>query len=454
MLSDNSQTTLVGTMTNNGNILFQGLGNNTYLFLSGNVTLAGNGTITLDNTGLDHIYALSFGDTLTIGANQTIQGSGDLGGGQTNIVNNGTLIANQSTPLTLDPGGGAVTNNGTIESVSSGALQFNGTVNSRGTVDVGSGTLTVTGNYTQTAGSFLVAGGTVQSSNDLNFQGGLVDAHGTINAAIMNNAMLRPALGGSGLNVTGNVSLLAASNLVFQLGGLTQGNQYGFLNVNGSVGLGGNLVVSFVNGFVAQNNDNFTVLSSTAPLTGIFANVASGGRLTTTDNSGSFLVIYNGSTVVLSDFVAGPRLPATFNGTANGAVVADDGQPIALNTNHARAINLDMELANERPAAPRGIRAAVSGGIPNRSSALPRPPRTADAKHTAGERKSPDRCHPSSRLHPTPRVAGRDGGHEDPRKCHRQRHARSKINQSRWSRTRNTERFPEHTRQWKRESWR
>ena len=103
---------------------------------------------------------------------------------------------------------------------------------------------------------------------------------GNINAAISNNAMLRPGLGGSGLAVAGNVSLLSASNLVFQLGGLAQGSQYGFLNVNGSVALGGNLVVSFVNAFVAANNNSFTVLSSTAPLTGAFANVASGGRLT------------------------------------------------------------------------------------------------------------------------------------------------------------------------------
>ena len=119
--------------------------------------------------------------------------------------------------------------------------------------------------------------------------GGLVDARGTINAAIMNNAMLRPALGGSGLNVTGNISLLSSSQLTFQLGGLTQGTQYGFLNVTGSVGLGGNLVASFVNSFQASNSDSFTVLSSTAALTGRFANVASGDFLAVSDGSGAFL---------------------------------------------------------------------------------------------------------------------------------------------------------------------
>ena len=128
-------------------------------------------------------------------------------------------------------------------------------------VDVGNSTLTATGTYTQTAGSFLLAGGSVQSNNALNFQGGLIDARGTISAAIMNNAMLRPALGGSGLAVTGNVSLLSSSNLVFQLGGLTQSSQYGFMNVNGTVTLGGQLVLSFVNGFqnTVTGSDTFTL---------------------------------------------------------------------------------------------------------------------------------------------------------------------------------------------------
>ena len=158
-----------------------------------------------------------------------------------------------------------------------------------------------------------MAGGTRHFVTALNFNGGLIDARGTINSAITNGANLQPALGGTGLAVTGAVSLLSTSKLTFQLGGLTQGNQYGFLNVNGTVALNGNLVVSFVNSFQAGNKDNFTVLSSTA-LSGVFANVASGTRLATTDGSGTFLVTYNGTTVVLSDFQSG-TLAAPSSGT-------------------------------------------------------------------------------------------------------------------------------------------
>ncbi|MGZ5021691.1 MAG: hypothetical protein ACXWFY_04120, partial [Chthoniobacterales bacterium] len=174
----------------------------------------------------------------------------------------------------------------------------------------------------QTAGTFRLAGGSAQSNNALVFQGGLVDAFGDINASISNNAMLRPALGGSGLHVTGNVSLLGASNLVFQLGGLTQGSQYGFMNVNGNVSLGGQLLVSFVSGFQnsVTNSNSFTVLSSTATFSGIFANIASGSRLDTTDSAGSFLVTYNGSNVVLSDYQPHVPRPALKSPLANNAV--------------------------------------------------------------------------------------------------------------------------------------
>ena len=145
--------------------------------------------------------------------------------------------------------------------------------------------------------------------------------------------MLRPDLGAAtGLRVTGNVTLLSSSNLVFQLGGLTQGTQYGYLNVTGNAALGGQLVLSFVNGFQATSNDSFTVLSSTASLTGSFANVASGARLNTTDQSGSFLVNYSGNSIVLSSFIlSGGVSPAAGEPSSADAVLPPLLPPSAAN---------------------------------------------------------------------------------------------------------------------------
>ena len=204
------------------------------------------------------------------------------------------------------------------------------------------------------------------SSTALIFNGGLVDARGTITAALTNGANLQPALGGTGLNVTGSVTLLTSSKLTFQLGGLTQGSQYGFLNANGSVALNGNLVVSFVNSFQAGNKDNFTVLSSTA-LSGAFTNVASGTRLATTDSSGTFLVTYNGTTVVLSDFQSGtPAVPSSKPAESADAVV---GPRVAGSGWKAKPKYLEGDTGNEAQKAPSAT--LTTGQTPDQSSAIP-----------------------------------------------------------------------------------
>src|SRR6185295_1704464 len=118
ILSGGGQTTLQGTLTNNGAITFDSGGLSTFLFLDGDVTLAGTGTLTLDSFGTDFIQALHFGDTFTIGSGQTIQGGGTLGDGNTNYVNNGTIIANGSIPLQIFGGSGVTfTNNGILQEV-------------------------------------------------------------------------------------------------------------------------------------------------------------------------------------------------------------------------------------------------------------------------------------------------------------------------------------------------
>ncbi len=343
-LANGSTTSLLGTLTNNGTLTFANIGNGVDLRLSGSVALAGTGLVSLADVSNNRIFANTAGDRLTIGNGETIQGAGNLGLGQTTFTNNGTIIANLTNALILQPGGstadftnnasgilradggtlqlngGVFNNSGTIAALNGGTLRFDAAVNSSGLVDVGNASLTAAGTYTQSAGTFRLAGGSVQSNNALSFQGGLVDTYGTINAAIMNNAILRPGLGGNGLNVTGNVSLLSASQLTFQLGGLTQGSQYGYLNVNGTVSLGGQLILSFVNGF--QNSvtasNTFTLLTSSNAFIGNFTNIASGTRLNTSDGTGSFLVNYNGSSLVLSNFSSANQVvTATYLGGTN-----------------------------------------------------------------------------------------------------------------------------------------
>lgn len=385
-------TTLNGTITNSGNISINSTGSFTDLTLGSNVTLNGGGTLSLFNA--DRVR----GTGILTNVNNTLQGetsnSGSLGTNEIGIVNQVDGIISANAPLltlNVDPnsssglvnqgtmqatnngilllngnGGGAFANSGVIKATG-GTLQFTGTVNSSGTVDVGADTLSITGSgsYTQTAGTFRMTGGTVTSSTALNFTAGLIDARGTINAAITNGANIQPALGGTGLSVNGNVSLLATSNLTFQLGGLTRGSEYGSLNVNGSVGLNGTLVVSFVNAFQAGNSDNFTVLSSTS-LSGAFTNVASGARLTTTDNSGSFLVTYDGTEVVLSDFLTTDH----HSSSSNNDVSTDTGSSAALPAKNAPTVLPLARTTVARTGSPRGVGKRVAARFDNTDQIL------------------------------------------------------------------------------------
>jgi hypothetical protein len=330
--------TLGGAITNNSQVL-----SHAEMSLNGDMTWSGSGTLTLAN-------GAQIDGTGTFTNASTINGAGAIGSGVIGIINaSGALIDANVSGQTLDvnpsaagglnnagtmrasnggilvlegSGGGAFSNTGTIEAITGGSLVFGGAVTSSGIVDLGSSTLNITGSYTQTAGTFRMRGGTVTSTSTLDFQGGVLDAHGTINGNISNAATLEPALGGNGLTVNGNLTLLGSSHLSFQLGGVTQGSQYSFLNVNGTVALSGNLVVSFANGFQnsVTNADSFTLLTSTSNFSGSFSNVVSGSRLLTSDSSGSFLVTYSGNTLILSDFTSGTSLVTSvvFNGAANG----------------------------------------------------------------------------------------------------------------------------------------
>ncbi|HEY3662568.1 MAG TPA: FecR domain-containing protein, partial [Chthoniobacterales bacterium] len=354
-----SITTLSGTITNDAHIVLKSTGNFADFVLNGNVTFTGTGTLSLVDADLIR------GSGIFTNAGTTIDGetsnAGSFGNNQIGIVNQADGIISANVPgltLNLDPdpinglinrgtllavnggtlllngnGGGTFINSGSIRT-GNGTLLFDGIVTSTGTVDVGPDTLSVTGSYTQNAGTFLLAGGTVTSTSVLDFVGGLVDARGTINGSITNSAKLQPALGGTGLTVNGNITLLGASQLSFQLGGLTQGSNYGHVNVNGTVAIGGQLMVSFVSGFqnVVTNSNEFTLLNaSSVGLEGSFTNVAPGGRLDTSDGFGSFQVDYDATQVVLSNFIPSGGEFLDFAGLTSTNGAGGNGRSLSLN---------------------------------------------------------------------------------------------------------------------------
>jgi len=146
-------------------------------------------------------------------------------------------------------------------------------------------------------------------SGALNFLGGNLSTR-NYNASLVNvGGTLQPGIATGDTTIAGNYTQQSGGKVHFEIGGLGMGADYDFLSVTGNAQLDGELHVSLAGGFTPSATDTFLVLDS-ANLTGFFDNAGNGGRLTTTDGAGSFLVHYGLASqfdpdqIVLTDFQA------------------------------------------------------------------------------------------------------------------------------------------------------
>jgi hypothetical protein len=197
---------------------------------------------------------------------------------------------------------------------------YNGNVVNTGTFQQNSGTLLINGSFNQTSGSYYVGSAAALQGNVV-FSGGRLGGTGTIspygNLPITTGAVLDPGNGpGQAGRLTTTTKLVLAGGGVLHadIGGTTAGVTYdqvvaaNFPSVDGGV-----LEISLINHFIPSPGDSFTILTTSdgSFLSGSFADVASGLRLFTMDDDGTFLVLYgtgaNSGQVVLTDFEATPE---------------------------------------------------------------------------------------------------------------------------------------------------
>ncbi len=171
---------LVGTITNRGQIDQNDLGSLTDIQISGDVTLAGDGTWTMSASTNNRWYGLVSGEeTLTNGSGHTVQGRGQLGVGSLRITNRGLMNANNGS-LVLDPsdagtGVAAMVNEGTLRAAGGGTLTLSGS---------GGGEFSNTGIIEALDASSVVSTGIVQQISTPTVQGGTYRAiNGTLNIA-------------------------------------------------------------------------------------------------------------------------------------------------------------------------------------------------------------------------------------------------------------------------------
>ncbi len=263
-----------------------------------------------------------FGGTAIVNNGQFIWNDG----GSLRSGNSGSFVNANGATFTDASSGGAVaitnsgitgsftfTNQGTYIKTGATETKIEIPFTNQGTILVNAGNLHFDSTFTQNAGNILLAAGAIsQFDNGLNLAAGSLSGSGTIAGNVTNSAALSPGSILGQLTIQGNLGLLATSQLIFDLGGTTQGVTYDFLSVSGTATFGGTLTLNVVNGArtTILPTDNFTLLTASS-ISGAFTNVASGTRLFTSDGVSSFLVTYGPSGLTLSGFSAIPE-PSTW----------------------------------------------------------------------------------------------------------------------------------------------
>lgn len=233
---------LDGTIANSGTINIDSIGSTTELRLgTETVTLTGGGSILLSDNANNYIFGNSGYFTLN-NAGNTIAGAGQLGDGQMQLVNTGTVDATGSNALVLNAGSYDVSNGagGLIEATATGGLSFTtGIFSNAGTVAALGGNVTFgTGvaNLNALAGTLTGGAWSAASGGTLAITGGpiVVDAaalslQGANSLIEAGNGSTFTALGASLTSIAAGGSLflgpqgalaVAAANLT-DAGGIT-----------------------------------------------------------------------------------------------------------------------------------------------------------------------------------------------------------------------------------------
>ncbi|WP_318013348.1 VCBS domain-containing protein, partial [Mesorhizobium sp. BR115XR7A] len=147
-IGDGALLPLSGILNNSGLISLDSTGGDTLLqVIQHGVTLQGGGQILLSDSAANMISGTG-PDVTLVNVDNTISGSGQLGGGMLSLDNQGTIIATGSHALVIDTGGSVVTNSGTLEATGSGGLTVAGGLANSGMLWANGGDIVIHGQVT------------------------------------------------------------------------------------------------------------------------------------------------------------------------------------------------------------------------------------------------------------------------------------------------------------------
>ncbi|GJQ28141.1 MAG: hypothetical protein HBSAPP03_00250 [Phycisphaerae bacterium] len=198
-----------------------GVGAGTTFTVNGTITNLATGTFT--DGGLDVEGTLVFNDADI----DTVAGNLSLNNATASIEDQFGNDAFRNLATVTAAGSLGVTNGRNLSV--SGSLDTAGNV-TIGTLGNGS-TLTLPGAYNQTAGTTTLRDGTIDAAGGFNLLGGELRGSGQINGDVVTDGTIKPGNSPGVLRIDGALSIRTSAALEFELGGLTQGTGYDFLNL-------------------------------------------------------------------------------------------------------------------------------------------------------------------------------------------------------------------------------
>ncbi|MCP5191401.1 MAG: cadherin-like domain-containing protein, partial [Pseudomonadales bacterium] len=213
--------------------------------VAGSGQLTNHGLIELSGSGLKTL------DTRTLVNYDSLHW---LGSGNFGLKNNALIdtragskffIESSGTVSSLSPGGGSISNGGTILRPNSGTAHIGVNVSNSGTVEARNGTLDFNAPFSNLAGANLKGSGVLDFSD----------------ATFSNSGNTSPGSPLGKLMFQGNYVQGSGSALNIEIGGHLPGVNYDKLVVSGSATLGAALNIQFANLYVPAIGDTFRVLS-------------------------------------------------------------------------------------------------------------------------------------------------------------------------------------------------
>ncbi len=273
--------TVEGKLANHGVLDVLGYGAYAYvseLAVSGDVTLSGGGTVSLQDvsgaaSAVTQVIAGVTGSDTLDNVDNTIIGLGSLGAGAMTLINEakGTIEATGGT-LRVDAGPNTVTNHGLLAAVG-GTLELDGAVTNTGTAIAGAGgDLAIVGTVANTGLITTASGGTVtllgsiigaSSVTDIASGATLVMDGGMLQGGTLNNAA------GGTIDVLYNAGASFAAMSVVNAGSMTLAGYGAYayiskLTVSGDVTLSGGGTVSLVDISGADSTVTQVITGATA----------------------------------------------------------------------------------------------------------------------------------------------------------------------------------------------